>query len=152
VTGGLALAWADRAPQVRASTDAGVSDAVWLGIAQACALIPGVSRSGATLAAARRRGFAREDARRLSRHLALPVIGGAALLKAVRLQRRALPAGTAAPIAVGTAASFASTLGSASLIRAFERDRSLAPYAVYRIVLGATVLRRLTARPTTMSS
>jgi undecaprenyl-diphosphatase len=151
LAGGLALAWADRTPQIRASTDAGMGDALWLGVAQACALIPGVSRSGATLAAARRRGFAREDARRLSRHVALPVIGGAAVLKTVRLRRRGRRSGVAAPIAVGLAASFASTLASARLIQALERDRSLAPYAIYRIVLGATVLRRLTARPTTMT-
>jgi hypothetical protein len=44
---------------------------------------------------------------------------------------------------VGTAAAFASTLGSTWLIRQVERDRSLAPYALYRIALAAVVLRRL---------
>ena len=44
------------------------ADALCLGLAQACALMPGVSRNGATLAAARARGFAREDASVLSRH------------------------------------------------------------------------------------
>ncbi len=52
-------------------------DGLWLGIAQACALFPGVSRNGATLTAARLRRFTRVDAERLSRHVALPVIGGA---------------------------------------------------------------------------
>jgi undecaprenyl-diphosphatase len=149
--GGLVLAWADRTPGIRASTDAGVGDALWLGIAQACALVPGVSRSGATLAAARRRGFGREDAGRLSRHVALPVIAGATLLKAGRLYRRGLAPGTAAPLAVGLTASFGSTLASARLIRLLEGDHSLAPWAAYRIVLAAAVLRRLTARPTTMA-
>lgn len=149
-TGGLALAWADRTPEARASTDAGVGDALWLGLAQASALVPGVSRSGATLAAARHRGFTRDDARRLSRHVALPVIAGAALLKAARLRRRGLPPRSAAPLAVGLAASFASTLASARAIGEFERDRSLVPYAAYRIALAAAVARRLTARPTTM--
>jgi undecaprenyl-diphosphatase len=152
LTGGLALAWADRTPQSRASTDANAGDALWLGFAQACALVPGVSRSGATLAAARHRGFAREDARRLSRHMALPVIGGAALLKAGRLRRRGLPPRAAAPLAAGLAASFVSTVGCARLIRSLERDRSLAVYAAYRIALAAAVLRRLTARPTTMAT
>ena len=68
-----------------ARPDAGAVDALWLGIAQACALIPGVSRNGATLAAARLRRFTREDANRLSRHVALPVIAGATLLKSARL-------------------------------------------------------------------
>ena len=152
LTGGVALAWADRTPELRASTDADARDALWLGVAQACALVPGVSRSGATLAAARRRGFAREDARRLSRHIALPVIAGAAALKGIRLRRRGLAAQAAAPIALGTTASFVSTLATARAITEFERSRSLVPYAAYRIAFGATVLRRLTARPTTMSS
>lgn len=151
LVGGLALAWADRTPELRSSTEANARDALWLGLAQACALFPGISRSGATLAVARRRGFAREDARRLSRHIALPVIAGAAALKSVRAGRRESTTGGATALAAGTATSFVSTLVAARVMRAFDRDRSLAPFALYRIALGATVLRRLTARPTTMS-
>jgi undecaprenyl-diphosphatase len=143
VCGSLAMAAADRAPQVRRSTQAGAADALWLGAAQACALIPGVSRNGATLAAARWRRFTREDANRLSRHVALPVIAGATLLKGVRLRRRGLPPGTALPFAAGAAASFVSTLGSTWLIRQVERDRSLLPYAAYRIALAGLVAARL---------
>ena len=76
---------ADRAPQQRAATDATAADGAWLGAAQALALIPGVSRSGATLAAARCRGFARADAAALSREVALPVLLGAAALKGAAL-------------------------------------------------------------------
>jgi undecaprenyl-diphosphatase len=141
--GALLMAWADRAPQTRRHEDAGASDALWLGLAQALALIPGISRNGATLAAARLRRFTREDANRLSRHAALPVIAGATVLKAVRLRRRGVPPGTAVPFIAGAAASFASTLGSTWLIHQVERDRSLLPYAVYRIGLAAVVLRRL---------
>jgi undecaprenyl-diphosphatase len=143
VCGSVAMVWADRSPQVRSSQDAGWHDALWLGLAQACALVPGVSRNGATLAAARRRGFTRADANRLSRHVALPVIAGATLLKTVRLAKRGLPAGTARPFAAGAAASFASTLGSTWLIRQVERDRSLLPYAAYRLALATLVARRL---------
>lgn len=146
VAGSVAMARADRAPQTRTSREAGAADALWLGIAQACALLPGVSRNGATLAAARRRGFTREDANRLSRHVALPVIAGATLLKTVRLVRRGLPPRSTMPIAVGAAASFASTLGSTWLIRQVERDRSLLPYAVYRLGLAAVILTRLAQR------
>jgi undecaprenyl pyrophosphate phosphatase UppP len=71
------------------------------------------------------------------------VIAGATLLKGVRLARRGLPRGLRGPFAAGAGASFASTLGSTWLIRQVERDRSLAPYAVYRIVLAAAVARRL---------
>ena len=146
VAGSLAMARADRAPQTRTSSDARAADALWLGIAQACALLPGVSRNGATLAAARRRWFTREDANKLSRHVALPVIAGATLLKTVRLARRGLPPRSAMPIAVGAGASFASTLGSTWLIRQVERDRSLLPYAVYRLGLAAVIAGRLAQR------
>jgi undecaprenyl-diphosphatase len=141
--GALVMAWADRRPQTREHQAAGWVDALSLGIAQASALFPGVSRNGATLAAARLRRFTREDANRLSRHVALPVIAGATLLKTVRLQRRGLPRGTAAPFVAGATASFASTLGSTWLIRQVERDRSLLPYAAYRIALATIVVRRL---------
>lgn len=157
ICGSLVMAWADRWPQTRSSLEAGATDALWLGIAQACALIPGVSRNGATLAAARLRCFTREDANRLSRHVALPVIAGATLLKGTRLARRGLPARARLPFAVGAAASFGSTLGSTWLIRQVERDRSLLPYAAYRIALATLVLTRLRRQPrsggyTTMTS
>jgi undecaprenyl-diphosphatase len=106
-------------------------------------LIPGVSRNGATLTAARLRGFTRADSERLSRHVALPVIAGATALKLLRLKRDGLPQGTAVPFAIGAAASFVSTLGSTRIIEHIERDRPLSPIAAYRITLGSVVLRRL---------
>jgi undecaprenyl-diphosphatase len=143
VAGAVAMAVADRCPQTRGHEEAGALDALWLGLAQACALIPGISRNGATLVAARARRFRREDANRLSRHVALPVIVGATGLKGVRLLRRGLPPRAALPFAVGAGASFASTLASTWLIHQVERDRSLLPYAFYRIALAATVIKRL---------
>ena len=146
VLGALGMAWADRSPQRRAREDAGAADALALGIAQACALVPGVSRNGATLAAARCRGFTREDANVLSRHAALPLIAAATALKGARLWRRGLPRQTRTAFALGTGASFLSTLASTWLIRQVERDRSLAPYAAYRIGLAALIARRLRRR------
>jgi undecaprenyl-diphosphatase len=119
-----------------------VLDALALGLAQACALVPGVSRNGATLSAARLRRFRRPDANALSRHVALPVIVGATVLKGARLARRGLPPGVAGAFAAGIGAAFGSTLASVRLIRAVERDRPLAPYAVYRLALAAVVWRR----------
>jgi undecaprenyl-diphosphatase len=143
VIGAIAMAWSDRAAQERTHSEAGAADALWLGVAQACALVPGISRNGATLAVARARRFTREDANRLSRHAALPVIAGATALKGWRLKRRGLPPGTAVPFAAGALAAFASTLGSTWLIRQVERDRSLLPYAAYRVALAGLVARRL---------
>jgi undecaprenyl-diphosphatase len=127
----------------RRRENAGALDGLLLGIAQACALVPGVSRNGATLAAARARGFGRADANVLSRHVALPIIVGASVLKGARLARRGLPRGTARAFAAGVGASFASTLASTWLIRQIERDRSLAPYAAYRVALAAVVAARV---------
>ena len=84
----------------------------------------------------------------LSRHCALPIILGATLLKGTRLARRGLPAGTACAFAVGIAASFATTLASVRIIRQVERDRSLLPYAVYRVGLAGLVCSRLRQRAT----
>jgi undecaprenyl-diphosphatase len=144
VAGSTVMALADRLGRVgRRREDAGWRDGLALGVAQAAALIPGVSRNGATLAAARARGFDREDANALSRHVALPIIVGASVLKGARLARRGLPREVRRAFAAGTAASFASTLGSTWLIRQVERDRSLAPYAAYRVALAGVVIRRL---------
>jgi undecaprenyl-diphosphatase len=146
--GAVAMAVADRSPQQRTHADAGALDAVLLGVAQTCSLLPGVSRNGATLAAARWRRFTRVDANRLSRHAALPIIAGATLLKGARLRARGLPAGSAVPFAAGAGAAFVSTLGSTRLIRALERDSSLLPYALYRTALAGLIVQRLVRRRT----
>jgi undecaprenyl-diphosphatase len=141
--GSAAMAVADRRGAVgRRRSDANLVDALALGVAQACALVPGASRNGMTLAAARARGFDRTDANELSRHVALPIIVGASVLKGVRLARRRLPSGVGSAFAAGVGAAFASTLASTWLIRQVERDRSLAPYAAYRTLLAAVVLRK----------
>jgi undecaprenyl-diphosphatase len=138
LAGAAAMAIADAVGRSdRSRDDAGLADALALGVAQACALMPGVSRNGATLTAARLRGFARTDANVLSRHVALPVIAGATALKTVRLAHRGLPPGTAAGFAGGIAAAFASTLASRRLVR---DDRALWPYAAYRALLALRVL------------
>ena len=144
--GGLAMVLADRAPQERGHGDATPADGLALGLAQAAALAPGVSRNGATLTAARARRFSREHANLLSRTVALPVIVGASILKGERLRRRGVAPGTGRALAAGGAAAFASTLASQRLIRLVERDRALWPYAAYRVGLAAVVARRLRSR------
>lgn len=138
LVGAVAMAAADASgSSARTREEAGMADALALGVAQAWALIPGVSRNGATLTAARLRGFARADANALSRHVALPIIAAAAALKGTRLARRGLPAGAAKGFAGGIVAAFASTLASRRLVR---DDRALWPYAVYRSLLAFRVL------------
>jgi undecaprenyl-diphosphatase len=134
---------ADAKPQRRGRGDATAADGLALGIAQAAALAPGVSRNGVTLAAARWRGFSRDQANLLSRTIALPIIVGATCLKGTRLARRGAPRSLRRSIAIGVAASFASTLASQRLIRMVERDRALWPYAAYRAGLATCVLAKI---------
>ncbi len=141
--GSVAMVAADTRPQSRGRGEATPVDGLALGIAQATALAPGVSRNGATLAAARWRRFDREQANLLSRTVALPIITAAALLKGGRLRRRRIDPGVRRSFGIGVAASFASTLASQGLIRQVERDRSIWPYAAYRVALAGLVLSRL---------
>jgi undecaprenyl-diphosphatase len=143
LAGALAMLVADRRPQRRGRGDAGAGDGLALGVAQAAALAPGVSRNGVTLAAARWRRFSRDQANLLSRTIALPIIVGATILKGVRLRRRGASPALRRSMAIGVAASFASTLASQRLIGLVERDRALWPYAAYRVALAAAVLAKL---------
>jgi undecaprenyl-diphosphatase len=143
LAGAAAMLIADNRPQRRGRGEATPADGLALGIAQAAALAPGVSRNGVTLAAARWRGFSRNQANLLSRTIALPIIVGATALKGSRLARRGASPQLRRSLAVGVGASFASTLASQRLIGLVERDRALWPYAAYRAGLAAAVLAKL---------
>jgi undecaprenyl-diphosphatase len=144
--GAAAMAVADRQPQERGRGEVGCRDGLALGVAQAAALAPGISRNGATLTAARWRRFSREQANLLSRTVALPIIVGATALKGTRLGCGGASAALRRAIAIGVAASYASTLASQRLIRLVERDRALWPYSAYRVALAAAVLAKLHTR------
>jgi undecaprenyl-diphosphatase len=146
LAGAAAMLLADTRPQLRGRGEAGAADGLALGIAQAAALAPGVSRNGITLAAARWRRFSRDQANLLSRTIALPIIVGATALKGVRLARRGSSPELRRSMAIGVAASFASTLASQRLIKLVERDRALWPYAAYRAGFAAFVLMKLRQR------
>jgi undecaprenyl-diphosphatase len=141
VAGGAALIAADLAPADRAHADATPRDALVIGLAQACALIPGVSRNGATLTAARLLRFRRDAASRMSRHAALPVIAGATALKLVRI-RTSFRQGPVPKrkLAAGAIAAFVSSLAAARLVPRNDRLESYRPFGMYRIALGLAFL------------
>ncbi|HEV7585201.1 MAG TPA: undecaprenyl-diphosphate phosphatase [Solirubrobacteraceae bacterium] len=146
LAGGAAMALADRRASgaSRRAEDAGSLDGLALGVAQALALIPGVSRNGATLAAARARGFTRRDAALLSWQAALPVVVGASALEALRVARQGVPAEARGALAAGAGAAFGSTLLSARLTRGIRtRGAALLPFAAYRCLLAGVVVSRL---------
>lgn len=115
-------------------------DALLVGLAQAVAILPGVSRSGATIAAGLARGLKREPSARFSFLLATPVILGAGLLKVVDLAQVGNLGAQAPALALGFLA--AALVGFACirfLLRYLQRGR-LYPFAVYCAALGLTCL------------
>jgi undecaprenyl-diphosphatase len=128
---------ADRTPQRRTRPDVG--DALAVGLAQALALVPGVSRAGAALTAARLRGLRRTAAATLSLRAALPVTVGAAALKALRA-RGAMPAALVPGFAAGAVAAFATGLAASRLAARLAGRRTVAALALYRVGLGLAAL------------
>jgi undecaprenyl-diphosphatase len=139
----MALAERRLIPGARRRADAGALDGLALGLAQTAALMPGVSRSGATLAAARLRGFSAADSQELCWHAALPVILGASALTGVRLGRNGVPEGARGALGTGAAAAFLSTLASARVLRRRAGGRSLLGFCLYRCLLALLVIRRV---------
>jgi undecaprenyl-diphosphatase len=137
---GLLLEWADRAVSRRSVKDYGTRDAVIVGAAQALALNPGTSRSGITITAARRLGFDRDSAARLSFLMSLPVTFGAVVYKVGGLVADGVPDGLLAAMVVGILTSgvsgWAAVWGTLRLVR----TRSFRPFVVYRVALGIAVL------------
>lgn len=142
IAGAGAMLLSERTPQRRASGDAVPADGVWLGLAQALALAPGISRSGSTLAAARLRGFTRTAAARLSKDVGLPVIAGATALEAVGLRHQGLERDWANALVTGAGAALVSTLAASRLIGA-DAGTPLTGWALYRLGLAAVILAKL---------
>ncbi len=144
----LLLYAADRfGRKVRPLDALGWRDAIIVGIAQALALMPGVSRSGVTMSVALALGLTREAAARFSFLLATPVTVGAGLYKLVKAVRDGDLSADQAPL-------FAAGILTAGLvgwvvIRAFlayVRGRSLAPFVAYRMLAGLGVLALVALR------
>jgi undecaprenyl-diphosphatase len=127
----------------RADEHPNAVDGLALGVAQAAALWPGISRQGATLAAARSRGLSREEAARASLQAGLPVMVGAALLTGARLSRRPPAPGTAGKLAAG---ALAAALATAASQRALgTRPLPPWPFVTHRAALATLTLRRARA-------
>jgi undecaprenyl-diphosphatase len=150
---GVVLYVVDRvSPQTKRMEDLTTRNALGIGLAQAAALQPGVSRSGVTITVARAIGMTRESAARFSFLLALPIIGGAALLKTVELARDGMPEGMASPFLWGMlSAAVSGYLVIAWLLR-YLRTKDFLPFMIYRLVVAAGVLTLIATgvRPATI--
>jgi len=118
----------------------GFLDALAVGVSQALAVIPGVSRSGVTMSTGLFRRMTREASARFSFLLSTPIIAGAALKKGLELRHSGLPAEMRLPFLVGAVvAAVVGYLVIAVLMRYLERH-TFNVFVVYRVLLGVIVL------------
>ena len=136
----LVLWWADRnAPQTRSVWELSLTSALLIGLAQALALVPGVSRSGATIACALVVGLRREDAARFSFLLSIPAILGAGLFELPDAIAHA-DGESLVPLIVATLVAAVSGYASIAWLLHYLRKRGLAAFVGYRVLLGAAIL------------
>jgi undecaprenyl-diphosphatase len=140
---GVALWVSDKlARSSRGMNDLKFGDALLIGLSQALAIVPGVSRSGATITTARALGIEREDSANFSFLMATPIIAGAGLLET----RKILAGGIHAPVVWGFVAATAfGVVAIAGLIR-FVRIGTYRPFAWYRIAVAIMVIATYLAR------
>jgi len=124
---------ATRGRALRRMRDMNPLDATAVGVGQAVAIIPGISRSGSTIAASLALGISRDDAARFAFLLAIPALVGATILEVPKLGESEISLGPAiAGFALSLVASYAAIAG---LIR-YLRSRTLYPFAAYCAVAG----------------
>jgi len=137
----LVLALLDRlGPQTRNEYSLGPVGALAIGIGQAVALIPGVSRSGSTIATGLGLGLTRPSAARFSFLLSTPIIAGALAKEGLDVARQGLGADERLVFAVGIVAAGISGYLCIRFLLAYLRRHSLMPFVIYRIVAGGAVL------------
>lgn len=142
---GLALGLADRyGRQARGIASVGFGAVVVVGCFQCLALIPGVSRSGITITAALLLGLARPDAARLSFLLSLPIVAGAALLKALYLFKHGIEPGMALPMLVGVVVAAVTGYAGVAFLLRFVQKHTVWPFVWYRLALGGALLAAIT--------
>ncbi|QCW50705.1 undecaprenyl-diphosphate phosphatase [Nocardioides dongxiaopingii] len=137
---GVVLGVADRfgrtEKEIRQMT---LRDAVLMGAAQAMALVPGVSRSGATLSMGRALGYDREAATRYAFLLAIPAVVGAGLFELKEIPGGDNPYGWG-PTLVGTVVSFVVGYAAIAWLLRYVSTRSYTPFVLYRVALGIATL------------
>ena len=137
---GLLLLWADRQQGTRDVDTFTRKDALLIGLAQVLALNPGTSRSGITITAARKFGFSRDAAARVSFLMSVPVIGGAVVFSLAKLLRDGIPDGLIAPMIAGIiAAGVSGWVAMWGMIRIL-RTRNFNMFVMYRVAVGFGVL------------
>lgn len=137
---GLVLYWADRTGETtRTATSWTIKDAVIMGMAQVLSLIPGTSRSGITITAARRLGYDREGAAKLAMLMSIPTIVASGLLLSLDVIGQA-DWQMARDGLLAAVFSFGAALLALVVMMRLLKSVSFTPYVIYRVVLGTLLL------------
>jgi undecaprenyl-diphosphatase len=138
---GILLWWAHRShPETRTAREWRLRDAVIMGLWQAVALIPGVSRSGITLTSARMLGFERHEAARLAMLMSIPITLSTGAFLALKVARSPLGSDILWQSALGAVLAFVAAYAALALMMRFLSAVSFTPYVIYRLILGAGLL------------
>lgn len=138
---GVLLLYADRARAVGGAEATGWSHALWMGLAQALAVLPGLSRSGVTMSAGMMSGLSRQAAARFSFLLAIPAIAGATILELKGLfDGEVTSVADTSALVVGAVTSAVTSYLAVRIFLRFVRQGRLAPFAYYTWALGAVML------------
>lgn len=137
---GLILWLADRIGKKSRETGAmNFFDSIIIGIAQAIALIPGVSRSGITITAGMFLGFKRKDAAEFSFIMSIPIVAGAFLLELKHLIKTSSAGGFSLSF-IGFAAAAITGIFTIKFMLDFVKKNSYVPFVIYRVVFGAVLV------------
>jgi undecaprenyl-diphosphatase len=138
---GIILWLADRqAPKERGIAKTTIKDMFLIGCMQTLSLVPGVSRSGSTMTAARLRGFKRQDAARISFLLSLPITLGAIVYEAKHWQEIVDSLNGWTPLIIGMVSALVFGAIAIHYLIKLLGKMSFAIFAIYRIILGAVIL------------
>ncbi|MDG1103814.1 MAG: undecaprenyl-diphosphate phosphatase [Ascidiaceihabitans sp.] len=137
---GIILYWTDRTGlQTKTDSDWSMKDAIIMGLAQVLALVPGTSRSGITITAARKLGYAREDGAKLAMLMSIPTIVASAVLLSADVVDQANWA-LARDAGIAAAFAFIAAMVSLVLMMRLLRSISFTPYVIYRVILGISLI------------
>lgn len=135
---GLVMYYAETFQKTKALERISLSDALFIGIAQALAIVPGVSRSGVTISAGLMRGVKREEAARFSFLLSIPVIAGATVLEGGKLLSSPGDFDFAL-VGAGFVSAMATGFLAIRFMMAFLRRHSMNAFVLYRFALAAII-------------
>jgi undecaprenyl-diphosphatase len=137
---GLVLWWADSTGYEDKKAEGwNLRDAMIMGLAQCLALVPGTSRSGITITAARKLGYARSDAAALAMLMSIPVIIASGTVLSIDVAAQGNWS-IAQDAAIAAAFAFVAALAALALMFRLLRSVSFLPYVIYRIGLGVVLL------------